>query len=160
MKFFTDKKLQNSTAHEEYEEYCETIWNDLPHDLKCIHGGMLSENLTAGQSHVMLHDARITSFELNVTDLKVSFNTDHNGGIRKVWFHYQYVLLIHLPSENVLGKKEIANPQSDIMCHEIEQTAEKEWTHTLLFASSEELVIRFKDFSMSFEDTTDGNHIE
>ena len=155
MKYFTDEKMQNHSAHREYEEYCKSIWNELPIDLKCIHWGMLSENLTAGQSKIALHDAKITSFELSATDLNVEFNTDYNGGLRKAWFHYKKVLLMQIPNENVLGKKVNANPHGDVMCHEIEKADNNEWIHTLLFASGEELVIRFKDFTMSFKDAAD-----
>lgn len=143
--------MLNNSAQTEYAEYCRSIWDDLPPDLKTIHWGMLPDELTSGQSHVALHDGKIINFVSTNNDLKIEFSTDHFGKLRKAWFHYIDAIILQIPNENVLGKQ-IKNGDSDVMCHEIEKTIDGEWVHTLLFASGEELIIQFKDFSLKLED--------
>jgi len=151
MKYFTDEKFESNTAHSEYEEYCRAIWDKLPEELRMINGGMLPKEMMLGSSIIELHDATITDFQFNGSDLVVHLNADNMGALRKVKLKYENAELVEKPKSEVLGGQP-DHPDSDVMCHEIELLSNCRYLHSLLFASNEELIVDFFNLSVSYED--------
>jgi hypothetical protein len=151
MNYFTNEKFADNTAYCDYIEYCRSIWNELPDELKSIQKNMVLDEMLDGLVMIEFHDGKIVDFRQDGEDLCIELNTNLHGALRKVWLKYHNATIIMLPKSNVLGE-DIDNCKSDIMCHEIETIDTKAYTHTLLFASGEELLIQFKDISLKFKD--------
>ncbi|MCL6415171.1 hypothetical protein MIB92_05870 [Aestuariirhabdus sp. Z084] len=151
MKYFTDEKCEQNIAHTEYEDYCKSIWEDLPVTLKQISEGMLPESYFVGLETVGLHDARIIDFAESSSRLCIELDTDNRGGLRKVWLTYDSSNIIVRPSEEMLGK-DIDNYKSDVMCHEVELGESGSFLHRLLFCSGEELEVQFSSIELEYKD--------
>jgi len=153
MKYFTDEKYGNNTAHKDYEDYCRSIWTELPEELRSISEGMLPEDMFEGLESIGLHDSRIIHFSEENGYLEIQLNTDNRGGLRKVWLKYSSPRITNLPSSSVLGEQP-EHYHSDIMCHEIEKTDDARYSHSILFSSGDELTLDFEMLSVRFEDVT------
>lgn len=152
MKYFTNEKYENNTAWLDYEAYCKSIWKDLPNDLKLINEGMLPESMMNIKKSIGLHDGKITNFIFNKVSskLNISVNTDNQGALRQTELEYITAKVLQDVSSDRKGKN-IDDPDSDIVCHEIMHN-NGVYIHMLLFASGEELIIEFQDFRMNFKD--------
>jgi len=150
MIFFTDEKLQNNTAHAEYEKYCKDNWNQFPDALKIIQYGQLPEAMLNGLDKISLHDSRITEFKQLGDILTIKLDADHLENLSKVNLKYIGVMHLEKPTENVLGT-DIENPNSDVMCHEI-MLNDNHFQHSFLFASNEQLTITFTEVELFYED--------
>ena len=151
MKFFTNEKFAKNTSHSEYEAYCREKWRLIPDELKIINKGMLPEEMLLGLESICLHDARIISVKNKDNSIIFELNTDNSGELHKVFLEYCESKIIVKPNENVLGSKP-EDPDSDIMCHEIGIESNGEYTHTVLFASEDELQINFSRLIVEFLD--------
>ena len=144
MKYFTDKKFQNGSAHQDYETYARSIWSDLTSDLKSIQGEMLPEDMFT-ETPYCLHDSLIFSHESN-RDLKFIIGTNHQEEWVQIELTYKDGIIKKEVSKQRLTNKP-TSPDNDIMCHEV--TKEKYYfVHTILFASGEELEIQFSDLTI------------
>lgn len=150
MRFFTDEKFQNNTAHAEYEKYCRDHWDKLPHAFRVIQFEQIPEEILGEIDKISLHDSRITDFSESGDEVTLNLNADHRGGLRVVTIQYSGVTKIKKPGISNLGD-DIENPDSDLMCHEVFIDGNL-FQHTILFASNEILDITFKDIQISYED--------
>lgn len=147
MNYFTDTKFEDKTAYSDYIAYCNSIWDKLPNELKSIQKGMVSNDMLNGLPMIEFHDGKIVAFKKDAKSIYIQLHTNNNGYLRKVWLEYCFAEVLILPQSDVLGEC-----IDDIMCHEITLFKDDEYIHTLLFASNEELSIRFKKLSLKFED--------
>ena len=112
---------------------------------------MLPEDLLISLSCVALHDAKIIKLDVSGEKIRVEFDSDNNGALRKVFLEYWSAKVLKRPSYSVLGG-DIEIPNSDVMCHEIEFVEKEGFLHSILFASNEELIVSFKSMLLNYKD--------
>lgn len=148
MKYFTDKKLQDNTAYIDYENYCRSIWADLPNELKYLQGEMLPEDLVGNQS-ICLHDGRILNYENNndLNQVNLTVGIDHLGDWKTINIQYSDAKCVKcVPNKRLTDKSD--SPDDDIMFHEITKGEDNDFLHSILFAGGEEIIINFNKITI------------
>ena len=145
MRFFTDEKYQNGSAFTEYESYCKSIWPQVPIGLRQISKDMLPSEFDSDMVYG-LHDARIIKFECDeqANEIFIYFSIfDEEDNEYRLKGTYKDAKCILQPSVTFIGD----DRDCDIMCHEVIYE-KKRFSHTILFASGEELIIEFSTFEL------------
>jgi hypothetical protein len=150
MLFFTDENLNNGKAFIKYENYCKSNWYKMPLGLKHILKGMLSPSFDSTLQYD-LHDGIFSNLQYTNLNKELILSVtifDENDTEFKLTMIYKNSSINTQEYEQFINNDE--DPSKDIMGHEV--VLENDiFIHTILFASGNELVIKFSQFDMRSE---------
>ncbi|MAC53810.1 MAG: hypothetical protein CME31_14835 [Gimesia sp.] len=152
MRFFTDKKFQLGTAHNEYEQYWRDNYDRMPKLTLRLSAGMLPIKFIAETNDpVFLHDARIQSSTVIDDILSLTLHGDDDGGRRIINNQYDCngFSIPEIPAALLANK-----PHCDLACHEFVIESDR-INHQILFASGTELTIPFRNIFAEFNPDRD-----
>ncbi|MDP6634660.1 MAG: hypothetical protein QGG42_07175 [Phycisphaerae bacterium] len=152
MKYFTDDKCQSGEADSEYAAYCRSIWDLLPDSLKEIQDWQLPDDLCHFDSKICLHDGKLRNMAHDSRRITAEIETDFYGASRRIFLSYGDAVVVQ--SVDVSMHNGTATyGDDDIMCTEITVCGDR-YQQSLLFASGQELILEFSEFSFRYSDAS------